>query len=72
MGITLMTYIKNHGHAMHFNIFSTQMLKEAQLHPERYTDLQVRVCGWNVLWNNLSAAEQAKYLEQAEANELNF
>ena len=64
-----MTYIKNNGHAMHFNIFSTQMLKDAQLHPERYTDLQVRVCGWNVLWNDLSAAEQAKYLEQAEANE---
>ena len=72
MRALLMTYIKNHGHAMHFNIFSTQMLKEAQLHPERYTDLQVRVCGWNVLWNDLSAAEQAKYLEQAEANELNF
>ena len=32
-------------------------------------DLQVRVCGWNVLWNNLSRREQDSYLIQAAANE---
>ena len=36
---------------------------------ERYADLQVRVCGWDVLWNNLSRREQDSYLIQAAANE---
>ena len=65
----LMSYIKRGGHAIHFNIFSTDMLKDAQEHPENYRDLQVRICGWNVLWNNLSTQEQNSYLEQAAANE---
>lgn len=68
----MMTWIRKGGEAIHFNIFSSKILKEAQRHPERYADLQVRVCGWNVLWNNLSPAEQEKYLEQAEANEANM
>ena len=58
------------GHAIHFNIFNTELLKKAQKHPEQYGDLQVRVCGWNVLWNNLSRQEQDSYLIQAEANEI--
>ena len=65
----LMTYIKKGGHAVHFNVFSSDMLKDAQLHPEKYRDLQVRICGWNVLWNNLNTEEQNSYLEQAKANE---
>ena len=69
MRALLMTYIKRGGHAIHFNIFSSKLLKDAQLHPERYTDLQVRICGWNVLWNNLSEKEQNAYMAQAEANE---
>lgn len=41
----------------------------SQRHPERYADLQVRVCGWNVLWNDLSKAEQMHFLATAEAQE---
>ena len=40
--------------------------KCAQKNPEKYSDLQMRVCGWNVLWNNLSPAEQKAYIMQAE------
>lgn len=69
MRALLMTYIKNGGHAIHFNIFSSRMLEDAKVHPEKYGDLQVRVCGWNVLWNNLSPDEQDRYLAQAQANE---
>ena len=68
MRALLMTYIRKGGHAIHFNVFSTRMLEEARKEPEKYRDLQVRVCGWNVLWNNLSSAEQECYLEQARAN----
>lgn len=65
----VMTFIRNYGHAIHFNIFDVKHLEEAKLHPEKYPELQIRVCGWNVLWNNLSGAEQDAYLDQARANE---
>ena len=54
----LMTFIKRGGHAMHINVFDADMLRAAQKEPEKYQDLQIRVCGWNVLWNNISKAEQ--------------
>lgn len=63
----LMTYADNGGHAIHFNVLSPDTLRDAQAHPEKHRDLQIRVCGWNVLWNNLSPAEQEFYIRQAEA-----
>lgn len=65
----MLAYILHGGHAIHFNIFSLEELRKAQMHPEKYQDLQVRVCGWNVLWNNLSTKEQNSYLRQAEVIE---
>ncbi len=63
----LMTYMDNGGHAIHFNVLSPETLRDAQAHPEKHRDLQIRVCGWNVLWNNLSRDEQTYYIRQAEA-----
>ncbi len=62
----LMTYLKNDGMSIQFNIFNSETLRDAQKHPENYKNLQVRVCGWNVLWNNLSNAEQEAYIIRAE------
>ena len=42
---------------------------KSQKDPEKYRDLQVRVCGWNVLWNDLDPERQEQYLKQARANE---
>ena len=42
-------------------------LRKAQREPEKYRDLQIRVCGWNVLWNSLTKEEQDFYIRQAEA-----
>ena len=39
---------------------------DIQKNPDKYKNLQVRVCGWNVLWNNLSRAEQDAYILRAE------
>ncbi len=63
----LMTFCKRGGHALHINVFDAQTLRDAQAHPEKYQDLQIRVCGWNVLWNNINKEEQDGFIRQAEA-----
>lgn len=63
----LMTFLRLGGHAMHINTFQADILRDAQLHPEKYRDLQIRVCGWNVLWNHISRQEQEGFIRQAEA-----
>jgi formate C-acetyltransferase len=57
---------KNGGSVIQFTMFSAEELREAQTHPERYENLQVRVCGWNVRWNDLPRAEQDAYIRRAE------
>lgn len=59
-------YMKNDGMSIQFNIFHIDTLRDAQKHPEKYKNLQVRVCGWNVLWNNLSKSEQDAFIKRAE------
>lgn len=59
------TYMKNDGISIQFNVFSAEMLKDAQANPDKYRNLQVRVSGWNVLWNNMSRAEQDAYILRA-------
>lgn len=63
----LMTFVKRGGHAMHINVFDAETLRDAQKHPEKYQDLQIRVCGWNVLWNNINKKEQDGFIKQAES-----
>ena len=63
----LMTFVGRGGHAMHINVFDGDTLRDAQAHPEKYGDLQIRVCGWNVLWNNINKEEQDGFIRQAEA-----
>ena len=58
-------YMKRNGIGLQFNIFDAETLVEAQRHPERYRGLQIRVCGWNVLFNNLSRKEQDAYIRRA-------
>lgn len=62
----LRMYMKKGGQSVQFNIFNADMLRDAQTNPEKYKNLQVRVCGWNVLWNNLSRSEQNAYIARAE------
>ena len=57
---------RNGGSVIQFTVFSAEELRDAQLHPEKYENLQVRVCGWNVRWNDLSKVEQDAYIRRAE------
>ena len=63
----LKTFVGRGGHAMHINVFDAQTLREAQKQPEKYRDLQIRVCGWNVLWNDITKPEQDGFIKQAES-----
>jgi formate C-acetyltransferase len=65
----LKTYFLKGGFAMHGNIFDAKQLKDAQIHPEKYKNLQVRVCGWNAYFVNLTKAEQDAFIKQCEVNE---
>ena len=68
---TVIALIRSHfaqgGMAIQFNIFDADTLREAQRHPEKYVNLQVRVCGWNVRFISLSQEEQDMFIAKAEA-----
>lgn len=64
----LRTYFKKGGMALHGNVFNAQTLRKAQQNPEKYSNLQVRVCGWNAYFVKLSKAEQDCFIKQAESN----
>ena len=49
------------------NVFNSADLREAQENPEKYRNLQVRVCGWNAYFVNLSKTEQDEFIKQAES-----
>ncbi len=60
-------YFANGGLVIQFNIADAETLRDAQKRPEKYENLQVRVCGWNVRWNDLPKVEQDAYIRRAEA-----
>lgn len=66
MKVLIDRYFAAGGCAVHFNIFSADELRDAQKHPERYENLQIRMCGWNVRWNDLSRKLQDAYILRAE------
>lgn len=62
----LKTYVAKGGLALHGNVFNPEDLKKAQREPEKYKNLQVRVCGWNAYFVNLSKTEQDCFIKQSE------
>jgi len=63
----LRTYFSLGGYGIHGNVMDAAILRDAQAHPEKYPNLQVRVCGWNVYFVNLSREEQNEFIARAEA-----
>ena len=54
------------GVALNINIVSPETLRDAQKHPEKYENLQVRVAGWNIRWNDIPRKEQDEYIARIE------
>ena len=66
MRTLLNTYMERHGIAIQFNIFDAETLIDAQANPDKYEGLQVRVCGWNVYFTDLSRKEQDMFIRRAQ------
>ena len=65
MRALLKTFMDKNGAIIQFNIFDAETLIDAQKRPEKYEHLQVRVCGWNVRFNDLSRVEQDAFIRRA-------
>lgn len=63
---TLETMLQAGGQTVHYNILDTDTLRDAQEHPEKYPNLQVRMCGWNVLFTHLSRKSQDEFIHRSE------
>ena len=65
---TLRVYMKLGGMAVQYSVLDASILRAAQKDPEEYPNLQVRLCGWNVLFATLSRKEQDEFILSAEGS----
>jgi len=49
-----------------FNVADSRVLRDAQEHPEKYTNLQVRVAGYSAFWIDLSKETQDSIIARTE------
>ena len=49
-----------------FNVVDAKVMRDAQEHPEKYTDLQVRVAGYSAFWVDLSKETQDSIIARTE------
>lgn len=60
------TYFRMDGHHIQFNVCDANMLRDAQKHPENYTNLIVRVAGYSDYFNDLGEALQNEIINRTE------
>ena len=65
LATTLATYFEMGGFAVHYNVLDKEILLAAKKNPEKYPGLQVRLCGWNVLFSSLSEREQDEFIARS-------
>ena len=59
-------FFKLDGHHIQFNVVSSNMLRDAQKHPERYRDLIVRVAGYSDYFVDLGTDLQNEIIKRTE------
>lgn len=62
----LLAFMKKGGFSVHFNVLSPEVLKQAQREPEKYRNIQIRLCGWNVRFVDLPKRDQDEFILQSE------
>jgi formate C-acetyltransferase len=60
------SYFKLDGHHMQFNVVSTETLRKAQVNPDAYRDLLVRVAGYSDYFADLTPALQEEIIARTE------
>ena len=60
------TFIKLGGIHLSIDIVDSEMLKEAQKQPEKYTNLSVRIAGWSARFVTLSKEFQDMIIRRTE------
>jgi formate C-acetyltransferase len=65
--VTLMrTFIELGGVFLHIDVVDTDLLRDAQQHPERYPNLSVRISGWSARFATLSEDWQDMVIQRTE------
>lgn len=57
---------KKGGHSVQFNVMDKETLIAAQKEPNKYRNLQVRVCGWNVYFVEMEKVLQDEFIARSE------
>jgi formate C-acetyltransferase len=58
------TLFDNDGYHIQFNVIDTNILRDAQKHPEKYRDLVVRVAGFSAFFTQLHVGVQNEVIER--------
>jgi len=66
LGSLIRTYFKLDGHHIQFNVISSEMLRDAQKHPEKYRNLIIRVAGYSDYFVDLSPELQNEIIKRTE------
>ncbi len=62
----LRSFMNRGGFAVHFNILDPNTLLKAQKEPQNYRNLQIRLCGWNVLFVDLDKQQQDELITRTQ------
>lgn len=62
---SLKAYFALGGFAVQYNVLNTDALIAAKKEPDKYPTLQVRLCGWNVLFSSLTEKEKDEFIARA-------
>ncbi|MGD0265803.1 MAG: pyruvate formate lyase family protein [Candidatus Methylomirabilota bacterium] len=60
------TFFQLNGQHIQFNVVSTETLRDAQAHPERYADLVIRVAGFSVFFTTVDKVLQEDIIARTE------
>ena len=58
------TLFANNGYHIQFNVLDTDLLRDAQKHPENHRDLVVRVAGFSAFFTQLHPGVQNEVIER--------